>query len=453
MDQPVDITQDVVVQPLTVPVEAYISPEYARAEKEKLWMKVWQVAGRLEDLPNVGDYITYEIADQSILIVRTEPETVKAFYNVCMHRGRRLVDKAPGAKMACGHATQFRCGFHGWRWNTKGENVFVMEKGEWQGALTDENLHLRDVKSGTWGGWVWVNLDPDAAPLMDYLEPMAGMLAPYQLENMRYRWRRWLIADCNWKVAMEAFCEIYHLPATHPEFMVFGSYNSWSRAQGIHSNIGYHAPKGLEESKGKLRLGAGADPRQATAEMQRYTWEHANTNTTQTLVEAAERLVHELPEGTPPAEVSRHWLASARAVDEARGVFWPVVDPEHTGKAGTAWQIFPNFQIGHAVNNALCYNARPYGNDPDKCIFEAAVYELYPPDGAPKTEWIFTPPEDPAWRSVLPQDFANMTAVQQGMKAAAFPGTKPNPLQEVAVTNLHKNLAKYMGTGAPKPLD
>src|ERR1700757_2186839 len=211
MDQPVEIVQEVLPQPLTVPVEAYISPDYARAEKEKLWMKVWQVAGRLEDLPNVGDYITYEIADQSILIVRTEPETVQAYYNVCMHRGRRLVDKAPGAKMACGHATQFRCGFHGWRWNTKGENIFVLEKNEWQGALTEENLHLRTVKSGTWGGWVWVNLDPDAEPLMDYLEPAASMLAPYQLENMRYRWRRWLIADCNWKVAMEAFCEIYHL--------------------------------------------------------------------------------------------------------------------------------------------------------------------------------------------------------------------------------------------------
>jgi hypothetical protein len=186
--------------------------------------------------------------------------------------------------------------------------------------------------------------------------------------------------------------------------------------------------------------------------MQLYTWEHANTNTTQTLVDAAVRLVDELPEGTPPAEVSRHWLASARAVDEARGVFWPVVDPEHTGKAGTAWQIFPNFQIGHAVNNALCYNARPYGNDPNKCIFEAAVYELYPPGGEPKTEWLFTPADDPAWRSVLPQDFANMAAVQQGMKSAGFPGTKPNPMQEVAVINLHRGLARYMGQGAPVPL-
>ena len=74
----------------------------------------------------------------------------------------------------------------------------------------------------------------------------------------------------------------------------------------------------------------------------------------------------------------QHWLASARRDDEARGVIWPTVARRHVGKSGTAWQIFPNFQIGHGLNNMLCYSARPYGYDPDKCIFEVAVYELFP---------------------------------------------------------------------------
>ena len=453
MDQSTDLSQDTQPQAVTVPVEAYISEEYARAERKNLWSKVWQVAGRLEDIPNVNDYLTYEITDDSILVTRTAENEIRAYHNVCKHRGRRLVDKPCGAKNALGNAAQFRCGFHGWRWNGKGENVFVQEKNDWGGALTPENLALTPVKVDTWGGWVWVNLNPDnTESLRDYLEPMASMLEPFQLENMRYRWRRWLIADCNWKVAMEAFSEIYHLPSTHPEFMVFGNYNSWSKAQGRHSNIGYHAPKGLEESKGKLRLGAGADPRKATAEMQLYTWEHANTNTTQTLVDAAVRLVDELPEGTPPAEVSRHWLASARAVDEARGVFWPVVDPEHTGKSGTAWQIFPNFQIGHAVNNALCYSARPYGFNPNKCIFEVSVYQLYPAGEEPTTKWEYEDADDPRWGSVLPQDFANMAAVQEGMKSEGFRGTLPNPYRERSIANLHRNLAKYMGIGAPRPV-
>lgn len=452
IDQPGDLSQDTLPQAVTVPPEAYISEEYARAERKNLWQKVWQAAGRLEDMPNVNDYLTYDIMDDSIIVVRTGPDEVRAYHNVCKHRGRRLIDKPNGCKNAAGNTPQFRCGFHGWRWNTRGENVFVQEKNDWGGALTPENLALTPVKADTWGGWVWINMDLNAGPLRDYLEPAASMLDPFQLQNMRYRWRRWLIADCNWKIAMEAFSELYHISATHPEFLAFGTYNGWAKVQGQHSNIGYNAPKGQEEGKAKLRLGSGADPRKATAEMQLYTWEHANTNTTETLVNAAVRLVDELPEGTPGGEVLQHWLASARRDDEARGVFWPVVDPEHVGKSGTAWQIFPNYQIGHAVNNMLCYNARPYGNDPNKCIFEAAVFELFPPGKEPKTEWIFTPPEDPAWRSVLPQDFQNMAAVQQGMKSSGFPGTKPNPYQEVAVTNLQTNLAKYMGTGKPVPL-
>jgi hypothetical protein len=149
--------------------------------------------------------------------------------------------------------------------------------------------------------------------------------------------------------------------------------------------------------------------------------------------------------------VLQHWLATARADDERRGVFWPVVEPAHTAKSGTAWQIFPNFQIGHAVNNMLCYSARPYGADPDKCIFEAAVYELFPDAETPATEWEYTSAEQ--WPPVLQQDFTNMQAVQQGMKNVGFRGTQPNPYMERAVASLHYNLSRYMGTGAPKPLD
>jgi len=167
---------------------------------------------------------------------------------------------------------------------------------------------------------------------------------------------------------------------------------------------------------------------------------------------AALRLKDELPEGTPPGEVLVHWITQARKDDEARGVVWPSVDPSLVGKTGTAWQVFPNFQIGHAVNNMLCYSARPYGNDPDKCIFEGAVYELFPKGEEPKTEWVFSPATEEAWCYVLSQDFGNMAAVQQGMKSLGFKGPRPNPYMERTTANLHLNLAKYMGTGAPKKL-
>ena len=450
MSQSIDVTMEDLDDPVTIGVEAYISAEYARAEQDRLWRRVWQQVGRVEEIPEVGDYLTYDILDDSVVVVRTAPDRISAHHNVCVHRGRRLVDTPPGARNAYGHKRMFVCGFHGWRYNLDGECIHVPEKQDWKGALTADRTHLKDVRVDIWGGWIWINLDPECGPLREFLEPAATMLEPFELQNMRYRWRKWLTFDCNWKVALEAFAETYHVPGTHPEFMKFGQFLGWARAQGKHSNIGYDAPKGQDENQAKLRIGSGADARVSTAEMQLYTWEHANTNTTPTLVEAARRLVDELPEGTPADQVLKHWLDTARRDDEARGVVWPVVPPEHVGKSGTAWQIFPNFQIGHAVNNALCYGARPYGFNPDKCIFEAAVYELFPKGGEPETVWEFAPPDDPGWRSVLPQDFANMAAVQLGMKSGAFEGTQPNPYRERSIANLHRNLAKYMGAGAPQ---
>ncbi len=452
MNKPDTGPREPLSEPRTIPVEAFISPDYAKAEEKKLWRKVWLQAGRVEEIPEVGNYLTYEITTDSVIITRTSEDTISAYYNVCPHRGRRLIDTPPGERNAVGKKRNFICGFHGWGFNLDGENIALLEKQDWQGALTEARTHLTPVKVGTWGGWIWINLDPNAEPLLDYLAPVPEMLNPFQLQNMRYRWRKWLVFDCNWKVALEAFAETYHVNTTHPEFLQFGNFRGWSRSHGLHAHIGYEAPKEMDQNQAaKLRLGSGADARISTAKTQVFTWENANTNTTETLVNAAIRLKDELPEGTPPDQVLKHWLESARRVDAERGVVWPVVDPKDVGKSGTAWQIFPNFQIGHAVNNMLCYSARPYKGDPDKCYFEAAVYQLYPEGEAPDTKWEYTAPTD--WPPVLQQDFDNMAAVQQGMKSAGFTGTKPNPYAERSVVNLHTNLAKYMGIGEPREYD
>ena len=434
-------------RPVTIPAEAYISPDYARAEQERLWRKVWLQAGRVEDVPEVGDFITYDIGPDSVIVTRTGPDEIRAYHNVCPHRGRRLIDTPAGQRNARGTRRNFVCGYHGWSFDLQGHNTYIEHQADWQGCLDGGRADLGAVQVDTWAGWLWINLNPKAEPLPDYLGEAVRLLAPYRLQDMRPRWRKWIVFDCNWKVAMEAFAETYHVSTTHPEFNAFGQFRGWGRTKGLHSHIGYEAAKGVEEDSGKLRLGNGPDPRLATEEMQVFTWENANTNTTTTLVEAARRLKHELPEGTPAADVSKHWIASARAADEARGVVWPVVEPKHTAEAGTAWQIFPNFQIGQAVNNMLCYSARPHGSDPDKCFFEAAVYELWPAGEAPATDWEYTAAED--WPPVLQQDFTNMAAVQQGMKNVGFTGAKPNPYMERSIANLHRNLARYMGAGEP----
>ncbi|HKH50390.1 MAG TPA: Rieske (2Fe-2S) protein, partial [Mycobacterium sp.] len=122
--------------PMTINVDAYISEEYARAERDKLWRKVWQQVGRVEEIPEVGSYLTYDILDDSIIIVRTgdgtTPDNFRAHHNVCMHRGRKLVDNDEGAKNAVGKARKsFVCGFHGWTYGLDGTCTHIREQDDW----------------------------------------------------------------------------------------------------------------------------------------------------------------------------------------------------------------------------------------------------------------------------------------------------------------------------------
>ena len=456
MDTLANVSVEDLAEPLTFPVEAYVSAEYARAEGDRLWSKVWQHAGRVEEIPNVGDYLTYDIGADSIVIVRSAPDTLKAFHNVCSHRGRRLVDAPPGAHCAQGHKQGFVCGFHGWRYDLDGKCVFKLDEPDWKGALTPERTRLNAVKVDTWGGWIFINMDPNCVPLRQFLEPAASILDPFEFAKMRYKWRQWVIFDCNWKTAIEAFMEPYHVEGTHTQLLKYGQYYAYSKAHGLHGVSGFDERDPslkMKQSSTITRAGKGKDPRISTYELQNEIYTTVNNaSTTETLVKAAKRLVDELPEGTPAADVIKHWLASARADDAARGVIWPTITPEQMSEAGLAWSIFPNMSILQGITFALCYRARPYGDNPHQCIFESYAIERYPEGGEPKTEWVYADPTAEKWGYVLSQDFSNMVAVQKGMRSRGFRGTLPNPHQERKVTNFHRNLAQYMGTGAGRRL-
>ena len=440
-----------VEKPVVVPVAPYISPDYARAEGEKLWPKVWQAACRVAELPKVGDYVTYDIMDESIIVVRTADDRIEAYYNVCQHRGRRLT-------AGCGHTNQFYCRFHGWRWNLRGENTFVLAPEDWGEALTPDTIRLKPVQCDSWGGWVWINMDPDCEPLLDYLKPVSPMLDAFELDKMRYAWRQWLYFPCNWKSAMGAFIESYHVAASHPQLLRGGPrIRFWSRAEGRHSWHGGGGPRGGEEKQmgglASARGQAGQDPRTAVANDLAMTWETLRAVTTETFVNAAKRLVDELPEGSSMEEVGQYLFGAAKSDDAARGVIWPEIDPAHLAACGIDWHIFPNTVILPSITTALCYRARPHGDDPDSCIFEVYVLERFPEGEEPKTEWVFQPDaSEERWRLILSQDFQNMPEVQKGMKSRGFMGPRPNPVEELPVVHFHRVLADYMGTGAPEPI-
>ena len=150
--------------PLHVPRERYFDRGFFELEKQQLWPRVWQMACRLEEIPGPGDFVEYEICDQSILVVRQDDGSIKAFYNACRHRATELA-KGSG-RLPKG---QIVCPFHGWRWNLDGTLSFVYG----QEGFEPDCLARRPAASRgqleTWGGCVWINMDPESRPLLEAL--------------------------------------------------------------------------------------------------------------------------------------------------------------------------------------------------------------------------------------------------------------------------------------------
>ena len=197
-----------------IPAEHYISREIVQLEKRLLWPRVWQLACRLEEIPYPGDYVTYDINDESIIVMRETPERIRAYYNVCPHRGRRLVE-------GCGTAARLQCRFHGWQWGLDGKVIRILDREDWAGCpdMSDQDFQLAEIKLDTWAGFVFVNFDPHCEPLSSYLAPVPEFTDCFEFEKMRYRWYKSVRLPCNWKVALEAFSEGYHVFGTHPQLL------------------------------------------------------------------------------------------------------------------------------------------------------------------------------------------------------------------------------------------
>ena len=431
--------------PVKLAIEPYISESYARAEQDKLWGKVWQFACRDEEIPYPGDFYTYDILDKSIIVVRTKDGEIVAHHNVCRHRGKRLT-------AGCGHVTHFTCGYHGWQWNLQGENIKVFNKEHWAGGLDKVDLALPPVKVGVWGGYVFINLDPDCEPLEEFLNPLGDVIGPLDLAGMRYKWRKWLRYPANWKVVTEAFIEGYHAPATHPQTQSFGAGNTASAAEGLHARMWAQGVEGgIGVGIGKVdKLSPREIPYLATKQAVETVW----ANFTDTFLEASKRVYDTLPDDASAAEVGGMLMETAYAIDAARGVEWPVVTPEQMNRVGINWHLFPNQVILPNVTFALGFRVRPDGLNPDSCITEIYALERYPEGLEPKTSWEHSPdmlsPE--SWPLLLRQDFRQMNQVQEGMKSGSIKYLLPNPLQEAGVINLQRNLAEYMGEYAPEPI-
>ena len=192
-----------------IPYERYTSEKFAKAEDERLWSRVWQWACREEHIPEPGDYYVYDIGDRSVLIVRTEDNEIKAYYNSCLHRGTQLKPAN-----SSGFCNELKCPFHGWTWSLKGKLEFL--PCDWDFPhVKKEEFSLPEVKHAVWGGFIFINFDSDAKPLDEYLGVLPDHFKNWKLEDRYIETHVVKKLPANWKVSSEAFLEAYHVLETH----------------------------------------------------------------------------------------------------------------------------------------------------------------------------------------------------------------------------------------------
>jgi phenylpropionate dioxygenase-like ring-hydroxylating dioxygenase large terminal subunit len=192
----------------------YYSKEEADLEWDRMWTRVWTFAGVTHDLAKVGDYFTYDLGRESFIVVRDAPGSLKAYYNVCPHRGNRLVYNELG-NIADGGA--FYCNFHGWRFNLDGSIHEVKDRHTFREEVVCDLKGLKEVRCEVWNTLVFINMDPRAMPLLQYLDVIPQQLEGYDFSLTRVHGDLRGTIDANWKIALEAFIEFYHADDTHPQ--------------------------------------------------------------------------------------------------------------------------------------------------------------------------------------------------------------------------------------------
>jgi len=413
--------------------ERYVSREFAELEMQRLWPRVWQVACREEEIPSVGDYVEYLIGDQSILVVRSAPDTVSAFYNTCLHRGTRLADGC-GSFAGC----EIRCRYHAWRYGLDGSLKEIVDRHEFDGI--PENLRLKDVRLDRFGGFVFVNMDPSAPSLADYLHPIPDWLGAYRLEDMRYYSHKTTVLPANWKVVIDAFNEGYHVQGTHPQIL------PWTDDVNMeYEQFGTHAHYGRLASARRLLR---PSPRLGIPDQDVDEWEILSSLVASLggLFYRDERLIaDELRSFEPPPgrtlldeyQDRRRDLLASRGLDVSR--FTP---DQMTSADDFFW--FPNLVGPIYPGTAIMFRVRPNGLDPDSAIMDLWTLQWPGEDWRGCEHKTYPDWSTKDWGIITNQDFSNMAHIQAGMKSRGCTDLRLNPRQEANILHMHQVIDRYL---------
>ena len=430
-----------------VPRGRYVDRTFLELEYERLFTRIWQMACREEEVPAVGSFLEYTIGDQSFLIVRVAPDEIRAYYNACIHRGARL-------GRGTGRVKELRCPFHGWRYALDGRCTFIHLEEEFAPRPAAEK-RLREVRCERWGGWVFINPDPAAPPLLEWLDPIPQLVGPWRLEEMRYLWHKRTILPANWKTAIDAFIEGYHTPGTHPQYSRFkeGTAPSTRPLDPSEFKDGMWTPTLTYRNHSRFifgirelgEVGRPHAPVSAEALANNVIYHVDQLRSLNTSHD--ERAVRELLEkGIAPGENPYpEFVRLRRKHTEAAGVRWVELSPEQLDAGQGDWHVFPTLVILLEAGCALGYRSLPNGLDPDSCIFDVWSIERFPEGKAPHVELeFFERWEEGDFGGVLEQDFRNMSDVTAGLHQRGFAGHWINQKQETSVHNAHRIADRFL---------
>ncbi|HWS56812.1 MAG TPA: SRPBCC family protein [Pyrinomonadaceae bacterium] len=193
---------------LTPPASWYTGADALAAERERVFGRTWQLAGRAEDAERAGQFFTCEVGGEPVLVARDAAGGLRAFSNVCRHRAGPVAEGR-------GERASFRCGYHGWTYALDGRLVGTPEFEGVERFERGANC-LPEFRAEAWGPLVFVNLDPACAPLADALEDLPERVGLRDWSRMRPAARKDWHVDCNWKVYVDNYLEGYHIPVVHP---------------------------------------------------------------------------------------------------------------------------------------------------------------------------------------------------------------------------------------------
>lgn len=397
---------------MRVDTARYYSPEYHEQEKERLWMRVWQVAGRADELPEAGDWMVHRIFDQSYVIVRGRDGIIRGFVNSCRHRGNAFCEGR-------GRSARFTCPYHNWSYGLDGK-LLAVARPDFEGTLEEfvgpkEELGLLQVPVECFAGFIFINPDTEAAPLAEFLGETVQLLEPYRLEEMvpvGMDVREKL--ECNWKVVMDAFQEGYHIQGVHPELIP-----AMDESRERYSFFGDHSVATAPFGAANIAEQSAEDQVEAIRSLP------ATFPGVVEVLPLFEQMVDgyrasdgslAFPEGVTARgllqKATRETL-NARGLDVSRLTDTQLSDNQF-------YLLFPNFFMTIRAGEATVIIAEPHPDgDPNRCTWHVTIYQWLPPElrEAQRAELVEVAEGDHfPYFLALEQDYEQMQRQQTGLR-------------------------------------